>query len=658
MIRLVVNDVDLDLFPSTTVALSRRVADIGNFNNRNSSFTNKFSVPLTALNRSALGILQMNTTSRTPYEDVTGKLITEGIEIITNVRVKIVSVTDVAELELKVDNGNLFDLLKSTKLRSLDLRDYDHRWNQASIVAAKDNVWTDCYTYPMFQNSNQSTLFQNVDCKGLIAFVYAKFLMQQIAQRFGYTLAGDGYTDLMMNQLYLPIVATNNDQLILNDYLVVCEEVSRVDWDILSSGGTANISGISSGFVNSAVESLTAETFDKWSIVNNNQGYSVSSVLKTGFELLLPGTYKFKLTYTVRLYDATGSGYFGGVCLVRRFGTATTAAWFDKYTTMGTFGGEVFIDITKNDIDDDFTNSNEYLYLSGFSGNDASTPVANVSVEYTMQLTLVNCNLATTFYNRPITLSPNLPDWDCGKLFKEIANFTGSSFQVDEYTRVISMFRQKKVAENKLFPFDWSNKLTINTPPQFTFTLDGFGKVTRFSYKDFDLYSYELNILNEQLPDDQNYIESAFVPCEQRDALLLNGIAFFDVWNEDENRIGLDGKVRIALNRTTTGTTYNSPNQSAVAPSGNDNVAYFVDPDNYSLDWADLYAEYYAPLLDGLTPDILVMDAQFLLNALDIQTLDFSKPVYLLQYGAYYFINEVKEFTTPNETTSVTLVRI
>jgi len=646
MIRLVVNDVDLDLFPSTTVALSRRVADIGNFNNRNSSFTNKFSVPLTSLNRGALGILQMNTTSRTPYEDVTGKLITEGIEIITNVRVKIVSVTDVAELELKVDNGNLFDLLKKTKLRSLDLRDYDHRWNQASIVAAKDNVWTDCYTYPLFQNSNQSTLFKNANCKGLIAFIYAKFLMRQIAERFGYTLAGDGYTDLMMNQLYLPIVATNNDQLILADY---CRSNgnSRAVWD-----GTSLDAVTIDGINGCAIETMPTVGGDRWSVFNDEQGLTWAGNPVGGYELLLPGTYTVKITYNFTIYDVTPS-YAAGVMVFRRDTGFNDVVYLNQQSSVGTFTGEETITVVKNEIEDNDLNARSYLYIAGFSGIPG-----NATIDYTIDIEVTKVEAEKTYYNRPITLSPNLPDWDCGKLFKEIANFTGSSFQVDEYTRVISMFRQKKVAENKLFPFDWSNKLTVNAPPQFTFTLDGFGKVTRFSYKDFDLYSYELNISNEQLPDDQNYIESAFVPCEQRDALLLNGIAFFDVWNEDETRIGLDGKPRIALNRTTTGTTYNSPNQSAVAPSGNDNVAYFVDPDNYSLDWADLYAEYYAPLLDGLTPDILVMDAQFLLNALDIQTLDFSKPVYLLQYGAYYFINEVKEFTTPNETTSVTLVRI
>jgi hypothetical protein len=590
---------------------------------------------------------------------VIGKLISDGIEIVSNVRIVIEQISDVAELNLRVDNGNFFDLLKNTRLRSVSLRDYDHRWNQANIVAAKDNVWTDVYTYPLFQNGDQPITFKTVNCKGLIPWVYAKFLMNRIASQFGYILTGEGYDDPLLEKIALPIGSANNDRFILNDYIVICEEVGRVDWNILSTGGTAAISGISAGFVNCAVDSLTAETFDRWSIVNNNQGYSVAGSLKTGFELLLAGTYRFKITYTIRLYDASGSGYFGGVCLFRRLGTATTAVWFDSYPTMGTFGGEVFIDVTKSNIpDDSFTNSDEYLYLCGFSGNDASTPVANVSIEYTMQLTLVECNLETTTYNRPITLSPNLPDWDCGKLFKEIANFTGSSFQVDEYSREIRMFKLNEVAANKINPFDWSDKFTIDNPPQFRFELSGLGKSTLFSYDNFEIYSYLLAINNSQLPENEDYIKSSFVPIEQQNAMLLDSIAFFDIWDDEANRNKFDNKNRVGLIRTTTGTTYSSPNQSAVSPSGTDNIGYFDDVNNFSLDWAVLYSRYYAQVLDSLAPDILVMDADFLLNCLDIQNFDFSVPVYLSQYGAFYFVNEIKEFTTPNDTTSITLVRI
>lgn len=656
MILLYANDTQLDLFSDTVVGLSKRVANIGNFNSRSGSFTNKFSVPLTAKNRAALGLLQPNTTSRTPYESVTGKLVSEGIEIISNVRIIIEQVSDVAELTIKVENGNFFDLLKTTKLRTLDLRDLDHRWNQDSIVAAKDNVWTDGYTYPLFQNGNQSTLFQNVDCKGLIAFVYVKYMMQEIAERFGYTMSGDGWTDLFMNQLVMPIVGTVNNQAIQNDYLVTSNTVTRTGWEIDSADGVL-IPGMDAA--NCAIENLTAGTTDRWDIINQDQGLTFAGSPVGGFDLLLPGSYRFKISYTYTLYDAVGSSYFAGVCLFINDGGFLFAQAVSQQTAAGTYTGETFVTISTDTILDSQVNNNEFIYGAGFSGNFFEDPlIGRVKIDYSFTVELVSVSLPDTFYNRPITLSPNLPDWDMGKLFKEVANLTGSSFQVDEYSREIKMFRLKTLAANKLNPTVWSDKLTVQSTPVFKFDLSGFGKETSFKYGDTGLYSYILNIDNQQLPDDEDYINSAFLPCEQADALLLNNIVLIRLWNSDDNRMVLDGKARIALIRTTTGTTYNSPNEPAVTPSGNDNVAYFDDGINYSLDWSDLYAEYYSEVLDSMTPDILVMDAQFLLNCLDIQTFDFSKPVYLSQYGAYYFVNEIKEFTSPNELTSVTLVRI
>jgi hypothetical protein len=660
MIQLVVNDIELDLFPDTTVGLSKRAANIGNFNGRAGSFTNKFSVPLTSKNKAALGFLQANTTSRTVYEDVNGKLVSDGIEIVSNVRIVIEQVSDVAELQLKVDTGNLFDLLKKTKLRSISLRDYDHRWNQAAIVAAKDNVWTDAYTYPIFQNGGQLSAFQTVNCKGLIPWVYVKFLLNRIANQFGYNFVGSGYTDPLLEKLVLPIGSANNDKLIMNDYLVRSNVVTRTGWQITSTGGVTIDGGNVQEVAQCAIENLTPLTTDLYDIINEGQGLTWNGSPVGGFDLLLPGTYKFKITYSFTLYDRIGSDWFGGILIFRRLNGFTQIIFKDQQDTEGTFTGEVFLDVSKdNGIDDNFTNSDTYVYAAGFSGNVFDDPfTGSVTVDYSIQVELVECNLPTTFYNRPITLSPNLPDWDCGKFFKEVANLNGSSFQVDEYSREIRMFKLNELETNKANPYDWSDKLTIDNAAQFRFELSGLGKETLFSYDKFDIYSYLLIISNTQLPENEDYVKSSFVPIEQENAMQLENIAFFDIWDDDNNRNVFDGKPRIGLIRTTTGTTYSSPNQSAITPSGTDNVGYFDDVNNFSLDWAVLYLEYYSQVLDNLAPDILVIDAEFLLNCLDIQNFDFSVPVYLSQYGAYYFVNEIKEFTTPNDVTSVTLVRI
>jgi hypothetical protein len=644
MIKLEANSIELDLPSSVTVALTKRVANIGNFNTRNSSFTNKFSVPLTRRNREALGLLQMNTTDRTVYSDVLGKLTVEGIEVISNVRIKIERVSDVAELVLKVENGNLFDLLKKTKLRSVSLRDYDHRWNQANIVASKANDWEDCYTYPLSQTGNQSTSNQTVQCKGLIPVVFVKFMLEFIAARFGYTMTGDGWDEAILAKIVMPIADTANDLNILADYQVSNGD-SRVLWDG-SSLSAVTIDGING----CAYETLG--TVGRWDSMNENDGLTWGGNPIGGYELMLPGTYTVEVNYTYTIYNQTPT-YAAGIMLVRRTNGVANIIYLSQQSAPGTFTGTQVLTVVKSAFNDNLLNEKDYLYLAGFSAFPG-----NATIDYTVNLAVTKVEAEQTYFNRPLTLSPNLPDWDCGKFFREVANFIGAAFQVDDFTKTIDMFTLKELNGNRPYKKDWSRKLVLNNPPSFTFELDGFGKTTKFSYKEVSNYGYSFTINNDQLPDNAEYVVSEFVPTEQQDALLQNGISAFDVWDDTLSRIKMDKKFRVGLIRTTTGTTYSAPNQSNIAPSGNDNVLYFDDADNFSLDWSELYLDFYDSILERMTPDMKMVDASFLLTLSDIQQLDFSFPVYLDQYGAEYFINEVSEFTTPDEPTRCVLVQI
>jgi len=112
MIRLFIEEQEIELPSSVTIALSKKVADIGDFKSRFASFTNRFQIPLNRNNRAALGLLQYNTSSQVPYQITKGKLVSDGVELTANARLVINQASDTAEVELKVLSGNIFDLLK------------------------------------------------------------------------------------------------------------------------------------------------------------------------------------------------------------------------------------------------------------------------------------------------------------------------------------------------------------------------------------------------------------------------------------------------------------------------------------------------------------------------------------------------------------------
>ena len=129
MIRVIVNDVSLDLKSGAVIALSKKSADIGTLQNRFSSFTNKFQVKNTKKNRDALGLKQYQDYSGTQYTELNGKLTSNGLEIASNVAVIIESVAEDITLTIRAGNGNLFDRLNRTKLSDIDFTYYNHYWN-------------------------------------------------------------------------------------------------------------------------------------------------------------------------------------------------------------------------------------------------------------------------------------------------------------------------------------------------------------------------------------------------------------------------------------------------------------------------------------------------------------------------------------------------
>jgi hypothetical protein len=653
MIRLYIDEQEIELPSSAVVALTKRVANIGDFKTRSGSFTNKFTIQLNRRNRKALGLLAYNDTSRKVYTFVGAKLVVDGIELTANARMIVVTASDIAEVELKVLSGNIFDLLKKTKLRDLNLRAYDHRWNQASIVAAKANSVDDVFVYPIVQLGVQSTAVPVAQCKGLIPHVYAKLLLSECAARFGYSVEGSGYDDFMTDNLLIPIQGLSNSPEILADYLGT-GGAGSVMWQGTSLDAIT-IQGIP-GWAIIPIE-FNPST-DRWGVTNNEQGTTWGGSSVVGYELLLPGTYTVRVDYDLTLYDSVGP-IAGGCALLRRNGVAGGLQNFQivelvQLNSEGTFTGSFTVSVTEQQIYDNLLNSRTYLYLGVY--------VATVGkLDYQVNAEFLSVDAPVTHFNRPITLAPNLPDWDMGRLFKEVAQFTGSTYDVDEYRQAVVMTKINDIDTNKANPYDWSDKLTVGTPPERRFTLPAFGQLTTFKYTDGNLYRHDIAVDNIQLDESKDYIVSGFIPVEQDSCLLIDNVASWDAWEgalDSSGRVELDGKPRILVARPTTGIAFSAPNQSTIAASGTQTVAYVLDGGELSLAWPDIYSKYYEPLLSGIIPDILVLKAQFLLTNLDIQTLDFSRPVWLKQYGALYYINEVSEFTGQNELTEVELVRI
>jgi hypothetical protein len=651
MIKLIVNDVELDLRSSTVVALTKKSVDIGNLQNRWSSYTNKFNIPPTKKNRDALGIRQFQDKSGAQYDYQNGKLISGGLEIASNVLVIIESVSDDIVLTLRAGNGTLFDRLNKTKLSDLGWDDLNHTWNNSFVWLYKDNDYTSGFVYPLHQTGVQSDQKNTIIPRGFIPFVYVKAAFERIASYFGYSFTGDTYTFDMFEKLTYPIASLKIGSSISNQYIFD----SNLNSETFSTSITNSFQTYRINF--------TAVNDPKNSLGTYTLSYSggATKINGTGYIVRLLGTYKIEFSYNVSYKRPNGSGTIyrpdlhivlydnknlSHVTIIKTdLPDTTTDA---TITTSGTLSAETTI----TNINNDPTRYYLAVWVVGILGLQQFTVNSG-----TFEITEINAT--DTNFGGEIDMNLAQPDLTCGKFIKEVGNIFGAIYDVDEFNKKIEITRLDEIATNKAYAYDWSDKLDLNQSIDVTYKLDGIGKSTIWQWKEDIEYTKALIVDNDQLPEKAEYVKSDAEYTFDSIALTIPHLIYnVPLWNGKQ--IQMDEKFRFAMVK-------NDDNLQIIFPlSGNNTttatnykVAYFSYPGSpYSLDWEDLYDLYYADLLDPMTERIQRVECYVRLNDLDIQSFRFKYPVYIKHFNRYFFVDEISEYTGKTQSTKVILVGI
>lgn len=219
----------------------------------------------------------------------------------------------------------------------------------------------------------------------------------------------------------------------------------------------------------------------------------------------------------------------------------------------------------------------------------------------------------------------NLPSIKTVDFIKAIASMLNMFAVPNEDGSVIKFVSVDDLADISR-AFDWSDKLLPysyeNKPKNVSYALDDFARNNRFSYKEDDTVLRKYKDGNITVNDDTLDFE--------RDAVELPFAA--------SDTIG--GKARIALYE------YNDdgePELQSVEPR----VLREISVNGYStgtfvgLSWGELIANYYGMFQRIVASPVVVVD-NFLLNDIELKELDYTRPVYLRQYGRYFAIVEIK----------------
>lgn len=229
-------------------------------------------------------------------------------------------------------------------------------------------------------------------------------------------------------------------------------------------------------------------------------------------------------------------------------------------------------------------------------------------------------------------IAPNM-GWKTAKdFFKTFVQMFGLIVSVDETNKVVHAHTFKEVYDNKVNAIDWTNKLDEGESPEINYTIGKYAKKNNIKLKANSKDGY-ISQSSFYINNDALEVEADLIELNLESTDFIYGFTWH---NEFDSEAGL------------------YPYEKLDAPQ----VAFINK--NFTLEWvnaATFLLNYYANLKDNMLQNAFILKAKFYLQDRDVTNRDVYVPIYLKQYGAYFYVNKIKNYVS-GKTTEVELIRL
>lgn len=630
--ELYINGKKADIDSSTSISLNYKsnfLSDISKIVSNN-SYTIK--LPKTANNLRIIECAHIpSAVSNFPYLIHAGTLVRDGVEIIRDANVVLLSVGEQIEVALSWGNISNFDSILED---DAELRDLSYGMSQGTDYVEWKKLESNTAQFPQIEYGYK----KNETGAWYHPVVTAKWIMDKIASSYGITFDFSSDISSEMSKMIVPLLSRNDAQRQIdsNAWLMQCignEEISRqvdmftarrrrflfanpassyyVEYKFYETGG---IGGSTIGF-NPKFRNVKAHiTWDvklkAHSLVPYDNDFAPNIVLFN------PANNKAYATFVpsekILIEDKGGNG--------------------NVYEFVFNIDEDV-------DLVDDEQNAYDLSNYLEFSTNeyiaynvDSAEAGAMLFSPYSGTIDLgVDDKVNSRFY-----FVPNLPDIKQIDFLKAITSMLGL-FAIPSDRFTIKFVKFDTVVENKSNAVDWSGRLVQayfdKTPGEITYTLDDFAQHNRFLYKEDDTvirnYDGDIPVDNQTLDYERDVVELPFAASDTR-----GGVAYIPIYSySSDAELEYDDSVSPRI------LTLNESNQGVFT----------------GLEWETLLNGHYSSYKEIVNkPRVIVENIR--LTAVELQMLDLSIPVYLSQYGSYWVIISVK--TKKNDICEVKLLKM
>lgn len=561
----------------------------------NSSYTIK--APKTTENMRLIdGFIYPSTVGEYPYKAHSGVVVRDGVEIIRDATVYLLSVGEEIEFCLVWGIGSKFDNIKNKKLTEMPIMDGDTVvWDPEDPA----NEYLDI-NYGIDFPSPLAPKMPHITAYDLLVRVFNSNSIPLVIE--------DTAIKSNLESLAIPLLSRND-----------CEITSKKNKTSVFS--TTKVAGgfLPATFVNSSDILFIGSKNE----INVYGVWSYSPDLKgiVGYWPAYPQKITLSGSITGRISASTR------VILVLYKDDPVAKTKEEITRVEGIIKGSNLsfpIEGMEIDLDSSFTQETTMRFMIAMQANEI---ISSFAASVTITPLFDEIIPSMDYY-----VVPHLPDMKQIDFIKGLCQmFNYYAFAEDDGVHIVSFNR---LISNKSKAVDWSGKIVGST--ELSFTVDGINQVNMVKYKEDDSvigsYDSQFRVDNQALDPEGELITLPFAASDTR-----SGKAYIPIYSYDK-----DGNVEIK-DKTTARIL-------RIKQRAGKNIGSFE-----GLDWGSLLKSYYGQYISTIGK-AKVISCNILLSCVDLKSLDMSVPVYIQELGGYFGIVEIK--TKDNDICEVSLIKI
>lgn len=550
----------------------------------NNSYTIK--LPKTAKNLALIECAHLpSSTTKFPYLKHVGNVLRNGIIIVKDANVVLLSVSEYIETALSWGNvTNFAEVVSSDK----KLTDLEYGTEEGTDWVVWNNKGSNSAQFPLINygfNSGDSNVWYH-------PVITVKWILEKIQEESGVTFNFPSDKKTFIDKMIVPLLTRNDSQKINDAFPSSLQMVGYVIVESTFSYLKLNYIGDSTQQYASVGGPYGDRLYTKYPITLKVKG-TIEMLVQYNSGMDVNNQY-----LNLRVSQSDSSGNISSVSTIER---KNYAAYIEAPNIRLLFNFDDLVSIE----------SDEFMHFT-------IKAIATGASSSVLSLTVYDRNEIS--FGEKFPLVPNLPDIKQIDFIKAVASMVGL-FALPDGENGIKFIPFDNLSANKSKAVDWTNRVIMAynsvTPRNLQYTLDNIAQNNWFRYKEDDnvMGNYDGNIQVDDatIEYERDAITLPFSACSTK-----GDVAYIPLYSYNE-----EGELE-----------YNKTNPRILLLDGTKGIFK-------GLEWTTLIANNYQTY-KGLINNAKVVTEYIRLNSIELRDLEMDIPVYLAQYGCYLAIIEIK----------------